>query len=67
MQHTNSGEPFAISNKIIRIKLAAIGKNKSVGPDSVSGKILKLGEESTISYFAGLLDITINNATIQSD
>jgi len=27
---------------------AAIGKNKSVGPDSVSGEILKLGGEAMI-------------------
>jgi hypothetical protein len=44
-----------------------IGKNKSIGPDSVSGEILKLGGEAMIPYLARLLDITINNATIPSD
>jgi hypothetical protein len=38
IQRANSGVPFAITTKIISKKLAAIGKNKSVGPDSVSGK-----------------------------
>jgi hypothetical protein len=41
--------------------LGAIGKNKPVGPDSVSGKILKLGGEAMILYLAWLFDITINN------
>jgi hypothetical protein len=36
-----------------------IGKNKSVGPDSISGEILKLVGEATIQYLAQLLDITI--------
>jgi hypothetical protein len=67
IQRGNSGEPFAISIKIIRKWLAAIGKNKSVGPDSVSAEILKLVGESMILYLARLLDITINNATIPSD
>jgi hypothetical protein len=56
-----------ISTKIIRRRLTALGKNISVGPDSVSGKILKLGWEAMISYLARLLDVTINNATISSD
>jgi hypothetical protein len=51
----------------MRKKLAALGKNKSVGPDSVSGEILKLGGEAMIPYLARLLDITINNTTIPSD
>jgi hypothetical protein len=59
-------EPFAISTKIIRGRLAAIDKNESVGPDSVSGELLKLGE-ATFPYLARLLDITINNATIPND
>jgi hypothetical protein len=67
IERANSGESFAISTKIIRKKLAAIGKNKLVGPDSVSGEILKLGGESMILYLARLLDITINNATIPTD
>ena len=64
---SNSGEPFAISTKTIRKRLAAIGKNKSIGPDGISGEILKLGGEAMIPYLARLLDVTINNATIPSD
>jgi hypothetical protein len=44
-----------------------IGKNKSIGPDSISGEILKLGGEAMIPHLARLLDIKINNATIPSD
>jgi hypothetical protein len=48
-------------------RLAAIGKNKSVGPDGISGEILKLGGEAMIPYLARLLDVTVNNAAITSD
>jgi hypothetical protein len=54
-----------VSTKIIRKRLAAIGKNKSVGPDGISGEILKLGGEAMIPYLARLLDVTVNNAAIQ--
>jgi hypothetical protein len=40
VQCVNSYEPFAISTEIIRRRLAVIDKNKSVGPDKVSGQIL---------------------------
>jgi hypothetical protein len=46
------GSPFVVSTKIIRKRIAAIGKNKSVGPDGISGEILKLGEEAMIPYLA---------------
>jgi hypothetical protein len=46
-------------NKIIRKRVAAIGKNKSLGPDDISGEIPK--------YPARLLDITINNGTLPAD
>jgi hypothetical protein len=46
MQLANSCEPFAISTKIVRRRLAAIDKNKLVGPDSIPSKILKLGGEA---------------------
>jgi hypothetical protein len=59
IQCTNSYEPFTINTKIIRRWSAAIGKNKSVGPDSVSGKILKLGGKAMIPYLALLFNITI--------
>jgi hypothetical protein len=49
------------------MRLAAIGENKSVGPDSVSGEILKLDVEAMILYLARLLDIKMNNANIPSD
>jgi hypothetical protein len=44
-----------------------IGKNKSVGPDRVSGEILKLGGEAMIPYLTRLLDITVNNGSIPDD
>jgi hypothetical protein len=49
IQHAISEEPFAVSTKIIRERVAATGKNKSVGPDSISGEILKLGGEAVVS------------------
>jgi hypothetical protein len=56
-----------MSTKIIRKILAAIGKNKSVGPEGISGEILKLGGEAMIPYLARLLDVTVNNAAIPRD
>jgi hypothetical protein len=64
IQGTNTGEPFAVKTKIIRKRLAATEKKKSIGPANVSGEILKPGGEAIISYLARLLDITINNAAI---
>jgi hypothetical protein len=46
----NSGEPFTISTKIIRKMEAAIGKNKSRGPDNPSGEIIKLRGKAMISF-----------------
>jgi hypothetical protein len=46
--------------------LATTGKNKSVGPTSISGEILKLGGEAMNPYIAQFLDITVNNAALQS-
>jgi hypothetical protein len=48
MQDENKGEPFTIDIKIIRRRIRVIGKNKSVGPDRVSGEILKLGGKAMI-------------------
>ena len=42
-QSRNTGEPFITDSKIIRRRVKALGKNKSVGPDRISGDILKLG------------------------
>jgi len=45
MQGESAGEPFTIDIKNIRRRIRAIGRNKSVGPDHISGEILKLGGE----------------------
>ena len=44
-----------------------MGKNKSVGPNRVSGEILKLGGEAIIPYLARLLDIKMNIGTLPGD
>jgi len=62
-----SSEPFTIDIKIIRKRTAAIGKNKSVGPDCVSEEILKMGGEAMIPYLARLSDITMNKGTPPGD
>jgi hypothetical protein len=67
MQGENTGEPFTNDIKIIRRRVRASGKNKSLGPDRVSGEILKLGEEAMIPYLARLLDLTMNNGTLPGD
>jgi hypothetical protein len=61
------GEHFTININNIRKRLAAIGRNKSIGSEGVPGEILKLGGEAMIPYLARLLNITINNSTIPSD
>jgi len=43
------------------------GKTNSVGPDHVSGEILKLGGEAMIPYLARLLDTTMNNCNLPRD
>jgi len=63
----NTGDPFTTNIKTIRRRIKAIGKNKSVGPDRVSGEILKLGGEVIFPYLARLLDITLNNGTLPGD
>ena len=63
----NLAETFITNTKVIRKMLAKIGKNKSVGPDGVPGEILKLGGVAMTPYLAGLLEISLNNATIPSD
>jgi hypothetical protein len=47
--------------------LSAIGNKKSVGPNGIPVKILKLGAETMIPYLARLLDITMNNNAIPGD
>jgi hypothetical protein len=66
--HTgDSGKPFTVSNNILRKRLAAISRKKSVGPDGIPGVILKLGGEAMIPYLARLMDITMNNNVIPND
>ena len=67
IQGENAGNPFTTDIKTIRRMIKAIGKNKSVGPDRVSGEILQLGWEAMIPYLARLLDITMNNGTLPGD
>jgi len=67
IQSTESGKPFTISINIVRKRLSAIGRKKSVGPDGIPGKILKLGGETKIPYLARLLYITMNNNAIPGD
>jgi hypothetical protein len=52
VQGKNTDEPFTIDIKTIRRRIRAIGKSKSVGPDHVSGEILKVGGEAMILYLA---------------
>jgi hypothetical protein len=66
IQSAHSSEHFTININVIRKRLAAIGRNKSIGPDGIPGEILKLGG-AMIPYLGLLLEITINNATIPSD
>ena len=67
IQLPQSGKPFTISIYMIRKRLSAIGRKKSVGPDGIPGEILKLVGEAMIQYFARLLDITMNNNAIPCD
>jgi len=61
IQSTQSGKPFTISINIIRKRLSANGRKKSVGQDGIAGEILKLDGEAIFPYLARLLDITMNN------
>jgi len=50
IQGEHTGKPFTIDIKIIRRRIGAIAKNKSAGPECVSGEILKLGGEALCDY-----------------
>jgi hypothetical protein len=52
IQSAHSGELFTININVIRKRLAAIGRNKSIGPDGIPGDMLKLGGEAMIPYLA---------------
>jgi hypothetical protein len=67
IKSTHSDEPFTIKIGIIRKRLAMIGRNKSVGPDGIPGEMLKMSGAVMIPYLARLLDVTVNNGTIQRD
>jgi len=67
IQSTRTGKPFTISINIIRKRLSAIGRKKSIGPNGIPREILKLGWEAIIPYLARLLDITMNNNAIPGD
>jgi len=67
IQLANSGETFIINTKIIRRRVTKIRRNKSIGPDGVTGEILKLGGEAMAPFLARLLEISLNNATIPCD
>jgi len=66
IKQTHSGEPCTTNIKMIRKRLAAIGRNKLEGPKGVPGEILTLDRDAMIPYLALLLDIVINNSTIPS-
>jgi len=51
----NSGKNFIINTKVIRKRLAKIGRNKSVRSDGFPGEILKLNGEAMTPYLAKLL------------
>ena len=67
IQPTRSAKPFTTNINIIRERLSAIGRKKSVGPVGIPGEFLKLSGEAKIPYLARLLDITMNNNTITGD
>ena len=51
IQGENADDPFTTDIKTIR-RIKGNGKNKSIGPDWVSGEILKLVGEAMIPYLA---------------
>jgi len=67
IQSTESGKPITISTNIIKRRLSAIRREKSVTTDGIPGEILKLREEAMIPYLARLLYIMMNNNAIPAD
>jgi hypothetical protein len=61
-----SGVPYTIDTKIIRRRVAAIGKT-SIRPNGISTEIPKLVGKAMIPYLARLLDITMSNGTLPAD
>jgi hypothetical protein len=66
IQCANSGEPFIIDRKIIRKRVAAIGKKQIRRARRYFWRNPKTGWEAMIPYLARLLDIT-NNDTLPAD
>ena len=52
IQDENRGDPFKIDINTIRRRIGAIRKGKSVGPDCVSGEIIKMAGYAMIPYLA---------------
>jgi len=61
------------SHSLLILKSLGVGlersrkKNKSLGPDRVTGEILKRSGEAMIPDLARLIDITMNNDTLPGD
>jgi hypothetical protein len=64
IQSTDSGKSFTVSINIIRKRLSATGRKKSVRPDGMPGQILKLGGEAMILYIMRLLEVPMNHNAI---
>jgi hypothetical protein len=60
-------KPLLLTLNLLEQKLSKIGRNKSLGSDGIPGGILKFAWKATTPYLARLLEISLNNATIQSD
>jgi hypothetical protein len=67
IQGKNIGNLFTTDIKTIRSNINAMGKNKLLGSDRVSGEILKLFGEIMIPYLARLIDITMTNGSLPGD
>ena len=67
IQSENTSDPFKTDINTIMRRTAMIRKGKSVGPDHISGEILKMDGGAMIPYLAQLLDITTNNGTLPGD
>ena len=67
IQSENTSDPFKTDINTIMRRIAMIRKGKSVGPDHISGEILKIDGGAMIPYLAQLLDITTNNGTLPGD
>ena len=63
----NSDDTFIISTKMVRIRLAKIGRNTSVGPDGVPGEILKLSGDAMTPNLATLREMSLNNTDTPND